>query len=70
MQKRFVISSGASIAVRRETVGSASKALELVREYMRLRRPGVRVEEAEGGGELTFFQLKELAESESRRERA
>jgi hypothetical protein len=31
MQKRSVISSGASITVKRETVSSATKALELVR---------------------------------------
>ena len=69
MQKRSVISSGASVAIKRETVSSATKALELVREYMRLRRPAVTIEGAEGE-QLSFFQLKELAESESRRKNA
>ena len=68
MQKRSVISSGASIALKRETVSSATKAPELVRG-MRLRRPAVTIEDAEGE-QLSFFQLKELAESESRRENA
>jgi hypothetical protein len=69
MQKRFVISSGTSIAVKSQTVRSARKALEVVREHMRLRRPGVIIEDAEGR-DISFFQLKEMAESESRREDA
>jgi hypothetical protein len=36
---------------------------------MRLRRPAVTIEGAEGE-QLSFFQLKELAESESRRKNA
>ena len=34
---------------------------------MRLRRPGVIIETAEGE-QLTFFQLKEMAEAEARNE--
>ena len=67
MRRVFVISSGTSIAVRRETVRSASAALELVRHHMRLRRPGVIIETAEGE-RLTFFQLKGMAEAEARNE--
>ena len=67
MRRVFVISSGTSIAVRRETVRSATAALGLVRHCMRLRRPNVIIETAEGE-QLTFFQLKEMAEAEARNE--
>jgi hypothetical protein len=69
MRQMFVIASGTGIAVRRESVRSATTALALVLEYMRLRRPNVTIENA-NGAQLSFFQLKELAESERRKENA
>jgi hypothetical protein len=51
------------VAVRRETVRSATAALELVRRYMKLRRPAVTIENGDGE-QLSFFQLKELVELE------
>ena len=51
---------GTAIAVRREWTPSASEALRLVREHIKLRRPGVRIED-ERGNPVTFFQLKALA---------
>jgi hypothetical protein len=38
-------------------------ALRLVRDHMKLRRPAVRVED-ERGKPVSFFQLKEMANSE------
>ena len=50
---------------RREFAPSATEALGLFRDYMKFRRPKVRIED-ERGNPVTFFQLKALAESESR----
>jgi hypothetical protein len=61
----FTMISGTNIGVRRERVPSATAALRLVREHMKLRRPGVRIEDRHGNS-VTFFQLMELAEAESR----
>jgi hypothetical protein len=63
--RAFVVLSGTAIAVKREWTPSASEALRLVREYMKLRRPNVRIED-ETANPVTFFQLKALAEAESR----
>ena len=49
---------------RREFAPSATEALGLFRDYMKFRRPKVRIED-ERGNPVSFFQLKELAESES-----
>ena len=75
MPKTFVILSGApastygakrqEIRPQNETARSATEALELVRAHMRLRHPGLIVE-TEDGEELSFFQLKDLAQSETR----
>ena len=48
-----------------ERTPSATEALRLVREHMKLRRPGVRIEDRHGNP-VTFFQLKGLSEAESR----
>jgi hypothetical protein len=64
MRKGFTIVSGTGIRDHREWAPSAREALRLVRDHMKLRRPGVRVED-ERGNPVTFFQLKALAESES-----
>jgi hypothetical protein len=62
-----MVVSGTGIRVRRVWAVSATEALRLVLEDMRLRRLGVRIEDRRGNP-VTFFELKELAESE-RRER-
>jgi hypothetical protein len=65
----YVISSGTSIAFRRETVTSATKALKVVLRHMRQRLPNVTVADADGD-RLSYFQLKELAQSEGLKENA
>jgi hypothetical protein len=65
MHKSFTVISGTSIAVRREWTPSATEALRLVRDHMKLRQPGVRIED-ERGNPVTFFELKALAGSERR----
>jgi hypothetical protein len=64
--RAFIVLSGAA-TVRREWTPSATEALRLVREHMKLRRPGVRIED-ETGNPVTVLQLVDLAKSE-RRER-
>lgn len=68
MQKRFIILSGTGIADRRERVNSATAAMEFVLQLMRLRRPGVTIEDA-SGNPVSFFQLKDEVAAESRREK-
>jgi hypothetical protein len=68
MRHRFVILSGTSLAPRAERATTATQALDIVRELMRLRRPGVSIETAEGE-QLSFFQLKDLVDAESRKEK-
>jgi hypothetical protein len=69
MVKGFIVLSGTGIKDTREWVPSATAALQLVRTHMKLRRPGVRVED-ERGHALSFFELKEMAELESRKKNA
>jgi hypothetical protein len=69
MRHRFVILSGTSVAPKADTATTATEALEIVRELMRLRRPGVLIETVEGE-QLSFFQLKDLVAAESRKESA
>jgi hypothetical protein len=69
VQNMYVISSGTSMARRRETVTSATKALEVVLGHMRQRLPKVAVADADGD-RLSYFQLKELAQSEGLKENA
>jgi hypothetical protein len=63
MRRSFIVSSGTSIAVRRERAPSATEALRLVLDHMRLRRPGVKIED-DRGKPVTFYELKALAASE------
>ena len=69
MREKFVISSGTSIAERRAVVNGATEALEWVMHLMKLRRPGVRIED-EDGNPISFFQLKDIAATESQKENA
>jgi hypothetical protein len=69
MRKPLVVLSGTRIRTFLERVPSATEALHLVRDHIRLRRPGVRVED-ERGNPVSFFQLKEMAELEARNEKA
>ena len=65
MRKTFTVLSGTG---RREFAPSATEALRLFREFMKFRRPSVRIED-ERGNPVTFFQLKALAESRGPRKR-
>ena len=67
--KGLIVLSGTGIKDTREWVPSATAALQLVRAHMELRRPGVRVED-ERGNSISFFQLKDMAELESRKKNA
>ena len=64
MHKSFVVLTGTGFRDTREWVPSASEALRLVRTYMKLRRPNVRIED-ELGNPISFFQLKDAAELEA-----
>ena len=59
----FVVLSGTRIRIFREVEPSATQALRLVRDHMKMRRPNVRIED-ERGNPVSFFQLKEMAETE------
>jgi hypothetical protein len=61
--------SGTAVKETREWVPIAAAALELVRAHMKLRRPGVRIED-DRGNPISFFQLKGMAELESRKKNA
>jgi hypothetical protein len=50
----FVVLSGTGIRDTREWVPSATDALRLVRSHMKLRRPGVRIQD-ERGNAVSFF---------------
>jgi hypothetical protein len=65
MPRSFIVVSGTNIGVRREWALSATDALQLVLDHMRMRRRGVRNEDRRGNP-VTFFQLKSLAEDERR----
>ena len=66
MRRSFVVLCGTGIRDTREWVPSATDALRLVRAHMKLRRPGVRIED-ERGNPVSFFQLKEAAELEAKK---
>jgi hypothetical protein len=59
----LIVLTGTGIRDTREWAPSATEALRLVREHMKLRRPAVRVED-ERGNPVSFFQLKEMANLE------
>jgi hypothetical protein len=61
--RSFIVISGTNIGEKREWAVSATDALRMVLDHMRLRRPGVRIEDKRGNP-VTFFQLKALAEDE------
>ena len=48
MPNGFIVLSGTAIAVRREWVLSATEAVRLVLDHMKLRRPDVRIEDERG----------------------
>ena len=60
MPESFIVIAGTS---RRELALSATDALRVVLEHMKLRRLGVRIEDKRGNP-VTFFELKALAEAE------
>jgi hypothetical protein len=60
MRKGFFVLSGTNLKTFREWVPSATERLRLVRALMKLRRPGVRIED-ERGNPVSFFQLKDMA---------
>jgi len=66
MTKSYVVLSGTGIKDTREWAPSATTALQLVRTLMKHRRPGVRIED-EHGNPISFFQLKDVAQLESRK---
>jgi hypothetical protein len=68
MVKGFIVLTGTGIKDTREWAPSATTALQLVRAHMKLRRPGVRIED-ERGNPISFFQLKDMAEVESRKKK-
>jgi hypothetical protein len=61
----FVVSSGTAVAGRRERAPSATEAVRLVRDHMKLRRPNVRIED-ERGNPVSIIQLIDLAKSGGR----
>jgi hypothetical protein len=61
-------SDGTGIRDARELAPSAAEALRLVQALMKLRRPGVRIED-ERGNPVSVFQLKDMAQLEARKER-
>jgi hypothetical protein len=66
MVKALYVLSGTGIKEIREWAPTAGEALRMTRALMKLRRPGVRIED-ERGNPVSFFELKDLAEVESRR---
>ena len=65
MPTAFVVLSETAVAVRRERAPSATEAVRLVRDHMKLRRPHVRIED-ERGNPITALQLIDLAKLETR----
>lgn len=59
MPRSLIVCSGTGIKEHRESAPSAAEALRLVLDHMKLRRPGVRVEDGRGNP-VSFFELKEL----------
>jgi hypothetical protein len=62
----LIVLTGTNIRETREWTPSAIEALRLVRDLMKLRRLAVMVED-ERGNPVSFFQLKEMAELEARK---
>jgi len=66
MVKALYVVSATGIKETREWAVSANEALRTVRTLMKLRRPGVRIED-QRGNPISFFELKDLADSENRK---
>jgi hypothetical protein len=66
VRKALLVLTGTGIRDTREVPPSATEALRLVRNHMKLRRSAVRIED-ERGNAVSFFQLKEMAETEARK---
>jgi hypothetical protein len=65
----FIVLTGTGIKDTREWAPSATTALQLVRNHMKLRRPCVRIED-ERGKAISFFELKNMAQRESHKKNA
>jgi hypothetical protein len=66
MPRSFIVVSGTNIGEKREWAFSAAEALQLALDHTRLHRPGVRIEDKRGNA-ISYFELKALAEDESRK---
>jgi hypothetical protein len=66
MPKWFAVLSGRSIAERRETIFSATDTLKVALRLMKLRRPGVRIQD-ERRNPVSFFRLKDEVAAEGRK---
>jgi hypothetical protein len=64
MVKSLYVLTGTGIKDTREWAPSANEALRMARTLMKLRRPAVRIEDHHGNP-VSFFELKELAQSEN-----
>jgi hypothetical protein len=65
MRKALVVITGAGIRTdTRELAPSATEALRLVLAHMKLRLPGVRIEDLDGNP-VSFFELKKMAGAET-----
>ena len=69
MVKALYVVSATGIKETREWAVSANEALRTVRTLMKLRRPGVRIED-QRGNPISFFELKDLADIENRKSKA
>ena len=70
MRTAFIVLTGTGIRKdTREFAFSATQAMRLVLAHMKRRRPGVRIED-ERGNPVSFFELKEKAAIEARKENA
>jgi hypothetical protein len=63
----LIVLSGSSLRTFREWKPSATEAPRLARALMKLRRPGVKIED-ERENPISFFQLKDMIELEARKE--
>jgi hypothetical protein len=69
MVRSFYVLSDTGIGEMREWAPSATTALRLARTLVKLRRPGVRIED-ERGNSISLFQLKDMADFEMRKKNA
>jgi hypothetical protein len=69
MPKRFIIRTGTEIRKSHDVARSATEALRLIRDHMRMRRPNLTIED-EDGNPITMFDLKEIAEAKEGKQNA